>query len=236
MATFVLVHGAFHGGWCWRDFTPYLKALGHKVLTPTLPGLGDRIGEATKDVGLSTHVADILALYEREDLTNTILVGHSYGGPVVGGVADAIHEKVSTLIYLDAVIPVSGKSVLDFQFEERRQSLLAQAAGHNGWQIPPPPISFYGIFDTDQQAWANAECVPQPLKCFSEPSSVTGAWNTIAQKSYIRCTNPALEYMNQFQNFAEQQADWDIYEIATGHDCMITAPAELAEVLLKYVA
>jgi len=106
------------------------------------------------------------------------------------------------LIYLDAVIPVNGKSVLDFQFEERRQSLLAQAAGHNGWQIPPPPLSFYGICDPDQQAWANAECVPQPLKCFSEPSSVTGAWNTIAQKSFIRCTNSALEYMDQFQNFA----------------------------------
>ena len=97
-----------------------MEALGHKVLTPTLPGLGERIGEATKDVGLSTHVADILALYERDDLNNTILVGHSYGGPVVGGVADAIHEKVSTLIYLDAVIPVNGKSVLDFLFEERR--------------------------------------------------------------------------------------------------------------------
>ena len=90
-------------------------------------------------------------------------------GRVVGGVADAIHEKVSALIYLDAVIPVNGKSVFDFQFEERWQLLLAQAAGYNGWQIPQPPVSIYGIYDPDQQAWANAECVPQPLKCFLNP-------------------------------------------------------------------
>jgi len=234
MATFVLVHGAFHGGWCWRDFTPRLEAKGHKVHTPTLTGLGDRHDEVTEDVGLTTHVRDVIALYEAEDLSDTVLVGHSYGGPVVGGVADAMANRVSALVFLDAVIPEDGKSVLDFQFEERRQEFLAKAKAYNGWQIPPPPVSYYGIVDPEQQKWGDAHCVPQPLKCFSQASELTGAWTGVAKKIYIRCTNPPLPYMDQFQNYAEQQADWDTYEMDTGHDCMVTEPDELAELLLKF--
>lgn len=235
MTTFVLVHGAFHGGWCWRDFAPILEAKGHKVLTPTLTGLGDRYDEATEDVGLSTHVQDIISIYEAGNLSDTILVGHSYGGPVVGGVADAMPERVATLVYLDAPIPEDGKSVLGFQFDERRQEFLGKAKAYNGWQIPAPPVSFYGIVDPEQQKWGDANCVPQPLKCFSEASSLTGNWTGVANKVYIRCTKPTLPYMDQFQNYAEQQADWDTYEMDTGHDCMVTEPDELADILLKYV-
>lgn len=234
MTTFVLVHGAFHGGWCWRDFTPLLEAEGHTVLAPTLTGLGDRYDEITKDVGLSTHVADIRAIYEQADLDDTVLVGHSYGGAVIAGVADALVKKVAAIIYLDAVIPENGKSVLDFQHEERRQEFLDKANGFNGWQIPAPPVSFYGITDPDQQRWGDAHCVPQPLKCFSQPSLLTGAWMSVPNKAYIRCTNPPLPYMDMFQSYAEASAEWDVYEMATGHDCMVTEPKELADILLKY--
>ena len=228
------MHGAFHGGWCWRAVTPILEANGHRVLTPTLTGLGDRIAEATEEVGLSTHVADILSLYKQENLEDTVLVGHSYGGPVVAGAADAIAEKILALIYLDAVIPINGKSVLDFQYEERRKSLLEQAAGFNGWQIPAPPASFYGVIDPEQQRWVDQHLTPQPLKCFSEPSTVTGVWSSIDRIAYIRCTTPPLPYMDQFQKFSEQHSDWDIYEMVTGHDCMISEPEELAEILMRY--
>ena len=234
MTTFVLVHGAFHGGWCWRDFSPLLEAEGHSVFTPTLTGLGDRYDEITKQVGLATHVQDVLGLYETEKLTDTVLVGHSYGGAVIGGVSDALPDQVSALIYLDSLIPEDGKSVLDFQYEERRQEFLSAAKAFNGWQIPAPPVSFYGITDPEQQRWGDENCVPQPLKCFSEASSLTGAWMSVPQKVYIRCVNPPLPYMDQFQSFAEQQDDWDSYVMETGHDCMVTEPDQLAEILLIY--
>ncbi len=234
VTTFVLVHGAFHGGWCWRDFTPELEAKGHRVFTPTLTGLGDRFDEITTDVGLSTHIADVLGLYRAETLSDTVLLGHSYGGAVVTGVADAMPDALSTLIYLDAVIPENGKSVLDLQHEERRQEFLAKAKNFNGWQIPAPPVAFYGITDPVQQQWGDANCVPQPLKCFAETSALTGDWTRVADKAYIRCTKPPLPYMDKFQSFAEQQADWDVYEMATGHDCMVTEPQKLADILLRY--
>ncbi len=236
MTTFVLVHGAFHGGWCWRDFTPLLEAKGHRVLTPTLTGLGDRYDEVTRDVGLGTHVADIISLYEQENLTDTVLVGHSYGGAVIGGVADALPDRVASLIYLDSIIPKDGMSVLDFQYEERRQEFLGKAEGYNGWQIPAPPVSFYGILDPEKQKWGDANCVPQPLKCFSEPSVLKGEWMNVPRKAYIRCTAPTLPFMDQFQDYSEQEDGWDTYEMATGHDCMVTEPEELAGLLLKYAS
>lgn len=233
MATYVLVHGAYHGGWCWPYLTPLLEAEGHSVHTPTLTGLGDRASEASPDVGLSTHIEDIRSFLEIQDLKDVVLVGHSYGGPVVTGAADTAPERISSLVFLDAVIPQSGMSVLDFQYEERRQEFLSKAAAYNGWQIPPPPVSFYGIRDPEQQKWGDAHCVPQPLACFSEPSALTGAWEAIPKIAYIRCIDPALDYMDQFQARAENEG-WDIYEMETGHDCMVTEPRQLADVLLKY--
>jgi pimeloyl-ACP methyl ester carboxylesterase len=235
MTTFVLVHGAYHGGWCWRDFAPLLEAGGHRVLTPTLTGLGDRYGEVTRDVGLQTHVADIISVYEQGNLAETVLLGHSYGGAVVAAVADRLPEQVASLVFLDAIIPEDGKSVLDFQYPERRQQFLDSAETFNGWQIPPPDISLYGVTDPLQKAWCNDNCVPQPLKAFTETSVLTGAWATVPRLAYIRCTQPSLPYMDQFQG-AAGAAGWDIHEIATGHDCMITQPQELADILLTYAA
>ncbi|NQV99103.1 MAG: alpha/beta hydrolase [Rhodospirillales bacterium] len=235
MTTFVLVHGAYHGGWCWRDFAPLLAAKGHRVLTPTLSGLGERFDEGTREIGLATHVADIVRLYETEKLTDTVLLGHSYGGAVVGGAADAVAGQISALIYLDAIIPENGRSVLDFQFEDRRREFLSKADAYNGWQIPPPPVSFYGITDPVQQRWADANCVSQPLKCFTEASVLTGAGSAVARTAYIRCIDPVLAYMDQFQNQAADNG-WDVYELATGHDCMVTKPRDLADIVLTYAS
>ncbi len=236
MTTYVLVHGAYHGSWCWQDFVPLLEARGHRVLTPTLTGLGDRFAEATREVGTSTHIADVLALYEERGLSDTVLVGHSYGGLIVGGVADAIPEKVSTLVFLDSLIPEDGLSMLDKQSAERSAHLLNEAKNHNGWQIPVPPITFFGLLEPAHQQLGIDNCVPQPLKCFSEKSTITGAYLSVPQTAYIRCTTPPLPFMAQFQETAEQHDGWDVYEMATGHDCMISDPEGLAEILLKYAS
>lgn len=234
MTTFVLVHGAYHGGWCWQGFAPLLEAEGHTVLSPTLTGLGNRFDEATKDVGISTHIADILALYETQGLTDTVLVGHSYGGVIVGGVADVIPDKVSTLIFLDAVLPEDGLSMLDKQSAKHSENLINAAKNHNGWQIPVPPVTFFGLLEPEHQRLGIENCVPQPLKCFSEKSTITGAYLSVPRTAYIRCISPPMSIMDEYQKTAEQQPGWDVYEMATGHDCMISDPQGLADILLKY--
>src|ERR671918_38912 len=113
MTTFVLVHGSCHGGWCWKKVTPLLRKYGHDVYFPTLTGLGERDHFLSKDIDLYTHIRDITQVLEYEDLNEVILVGHSYGGLVIGGVAEAVSERIKRLVYLDAYIPQDNKSAFD---------------------------------------------------------------------------------------------------------------------------
>src|SRR4051794_24598156 len=136
MATFVLVHGSWHGGWCWERLTPLLEAAGHVVYTPTLTGLGERADEATPDVGLMTHVQEIAALFESKDLRDVVLVGHSYAGMVITGVADAVDERIATLVYLDACVPQDGQGVMDILPGTRNFINMANITG-DGWLVPP---------------------------------------------------------------------------------------------------
>ena len=137
MATFVLVHGAWHGGWCWRKLTPLLRAAGQEVFTPTLTGLGERAHLGSPDVGLGTHVRDVAQVLWYEDLADVVLVGHSYGGLVIGGVADQVPERLRHLVYLDAFVPEHGQSMLDLGPPERRPAMQARVAAEgDGWQLP----------------------------------------------------------------------------------------------------
>ena len=163
MAAFVLVHGAFHGGWYWRDVFAHLRAAGHEVFAPTLTGLGERRHLASPAVDLSTHVQDVANLLEWEDLQGVVLVGHSYGGMVITGVADRLAERLAALIYLDAAVPEDGQCVLDLQAPERRESILEEVVANGGWLWPPRTAEFYGVRDPAKQAWVDARCVPQPF-------------------------------------------------------------------------
>src|SRR5262249_21902502 len=113
MATFVLVHGAWHGGWCWQKVIPFLEAAGHEVHAPTLTGLAERASELSPDVGLDTHIQDIVGLLEEKNLNGVILVGHSYGGMVITGVVDQVPERIAHLVYLDTFVPRNGESMAD---------------------------------------------------------------------------------------------------------------------------
>ena len=198
---FVLVHGAYHGGWCWRDLKPLLEAAGQRVYTPTLTGLGERAHLARPEVGLETHVEDILALYRYEDLSDTLLVGHSYGGLVVGMVADRMPERINTLIYLDALVPEDGVSLVDLQAPERVEGWRQAAKASGGWLIPPPSSAFYGVTDPALQAWADARCTPQPWRSVFDKAVITGRTGQVGKTVYIRCLLHTLDYM---ERFAEQ--------------------------------
>lgn len=173
-STFVLVHGSNHGGWCWERVTPLLEAAGHSVYAPTLTGLAERADELTQQVGLATHVADIIELFEREDLHEVTLVGHSYAGAVITGVAEAVAERISRLIYLDAFLPRDGESVLDTEPPQSRETFLAIARDQgDGWRLPPQQsfLDRWGLTDPVDRKWVWENLTDMPLLASTEPLS-----------------------------------------------------------------
>ena len=237
MATFVLVHGAFHGGWCWRDVRSRLCAAGHEVFTPTLTGLGAQSHLAAPAVDLSTHLRDVAGLIEWEGLDAVTLVGHSYGGMVITGVADRLADRLASLVYLDALLPGDGQSALDLQPPERRESILEEVAVSGGWLWPPRTAAFYGVRDPDRQAWVDGKCTPQPFHTLFERVRLDGPpGGKVARKLYILCTDPPLVHMRKFYDWASASPGWQAVELATGHDAMITAPEALARILSEWSA
>jgi pimeloyl-ACP methyl ester carboxylesterase len=232
--TFVLVHGAFHGGWCWSLVANILRAAGHTVLTPTMTGLGERSHLLTPEVNLSTHIQDIVNVMAWENLRDVVLVGHSYGGAVITGVADRVADRIGSIVYLDAVIPKNGQSTLDVQPPERRQWMIDKAASGNGWTQPANSAEFYGVTDKADQAWVDSKCTPQPFATITQKLSLTAAPAAqIAKRLYILCTNPPLPYMLQFYDEAMADKGWIALEMETGHDAMVTEPKALSRILLE---
>lgn len=237
MATFVLVHGAWHGGWCWRKVVPLLRDAGHEVHTPTLTGLGERAHLLTPAVDLETHVHDVTAVVEYEDLDDVVLVGHSYGGMVITGAAERITERLSGLVYLDAFVPADGESVMDLlpparatHFKER-----AQAEGQ-GWLVPPVPLAAFGVADEADIAWGTPKIGPHPLAALAAPLRCPNAAAIRVPRLYIRCVAFANEGFDNALARVRASSGWGYRELATGHDAMITAPAQLAALLLESAA
>ena len=230
MAKFVVAHGAWSAGWVWKKMRPLLRELGHELFTPTYTGLGERVHLANRDVGLETHIADILGVLQFEDLRNVILIGHSYGGMVATGVADRAPERLAQLVYLDAFVPSEGQCQFDLQSAETRSRMheAARTIG-DGWRIPPnsvPP-------DTSEAdiAWVTPRRVMQPLKTFEEPLHLTGAGERIP-KAYIYCTRPAPgDVFRQFAERARSETGWRYFEIDASHSPHVTAPTSLATLL-----
>lgn len=231
MAVFVLIHGAFHGGWCWRDVSAGLRKRGHVVFTPTLTGLGAKSHLLTPEIDLDTHIQDVINLMQWEDLTDVVLVGHSYGGMVATGVADRAADRIADIVYLDAIVPENGQSTLDVQPPGRADWMRARAVENGGVSIPPVEPEIYGVTEPAAKAWVAAKCTPQPFAAFSQKIRLSGRpAERVTKRLYILCTDPALPYMQQFYERAVS-AKWEVLEMATGHDAMVTAPDALTDIL-----
>ncbi|MHC4712190.1 MAG: alpha/beta hydrolase [Planctomycetota bacterium] len=232
MSTFVLAHGAFHGGWCWRRLVPLLRAGGHPVYTPTLTGLGERAHLAGPEVGLETHIADVSAVLEFEDLTDAVLVGHSYSGMVIAGVADRAPERIKRLVYLDAFVPEDGQSLADIKGGDWLESVRKRASeAGGGWRLAPPSSRYFDVLDEADIAWADARLTAQPIRTFEEPVRLKNRKREAIPCAYIAC-------MAQEDNFEwvlerVRARGWECFELAAGHDAMITATEELAGILLS---
>jgi pimeloyl-ACP methyl ester carboxylesterase len=167
MATFVLVHGSWAGGWNWARLRPFLADSGHHVLTPTLSGLGDRGHLAGPDIGLSTHIKDITRLLDWEDLTDVVLVGHSYGGMVVTGVLGRVPERLARVVYLDAFRPEPGQAAFDVLPE--LPGLFGEPPAEHPWGWPPVDLALLGIVEPADRDWMARKCTPMPVLTHREP-------------------------------------------------------------------
>jgi pimeloyl-ACP methyl ester carboxylesterase len=236
MATYVLVHGGGHGGWCYQSVARILRAHGHEVYAPTLTGLADREHLLSAEVNLDTHITDIVKLLHYENLRDVILVGHSYGGMVITGVADRATDRIANLAYLDAAFPDNGQSLVDHAGDvilAAREKMRVV----NGIELVlypgEDPMGFYGVTDPGQIAWMKPRLTPHPWACFAQKLVLT---NEAAMRrlpisfifSAVQIDNLTDEIRGQIRAFTQGR----FWEIDTGHDLMISEPQKTAEALL----
>lgn len=225
--TFVLVHGAWHGGWCWTKLSPLLRAAGHNVFAPTLTGLGERSHLLTRDVGLDTHITDIANVLEYEDLHDVVLVGHSYAGMVITGAADKAADRIAQLVYLDAFLPENGKSGTDY-------GRKIPPATDEAWHDPSPATpENLGVTDERDVAWMKARLTDMPRKCMLEPLHLTNGATSSIKGTFILCTKvgPFAEAGER----AKQRGYRYLELLSGGHDVMVSQPNALAKTLLDLI-
>ena len=230
IGTYVLVHGAWHGGWCWAKVARLLRDAGHEVYTPTLTGLGERAHLARPEVDLETHIQDVVAMLEAEELRQVTLVGHSYGGMVISGVAARTTGRIGHLVYLDAFVPETGKSLLDYLGERAASMREAAAANGEGWKLPSFPPERFGVTSQRDTEWLTKHLVAQPLKTFEQPLPAAGGDKL--KRSYIYCSKPATGTFDQFAERLRDDRKWSFHDVKNGHDAMVTAPGEIAKILM----
>ena len=231
MATFVVAHGAWGAGWVWKKMHPLMNARGHRLITPTLTGLGERAHLARPDIDLDTHIADILGVLKFEDLTGINLIGHSYGGMVATGVADRARKRIAQLIYLDAFVPNDGDSAFDLLPEvTRAQRQTGASGGADGWRMPPGPMPP----DTPEpdRAWCEPLRIPQPMKTFEQKLKMQGGPLTLP-RHYIYCKrSPPDDRFRRFYERAKREG-WGATEIDASHNPHVTCPEVLADLLTR---
>lgn len=217
--TFVLIHGAWHGAWCWQFLTPLLEARGHEVIAPTLAGMGERAGEISEDITLDTHIDEVVDLLENRRVQNAVLVGHSYAGVVISGVADRVPYRLRRLVFLDAVIIEDGQTLGGARMTGRAAAL------------PPMPASSFGVVDAVERAWVESNLKPHPANTFATPLRLSHPLGNGLRCIYVACTRPAMASVGRYLQMARTRLGWRVEELATGHDAMVTAPAQLAALL-----
>jgi pimeloyl-ACP methyl ester carboxylesterase len=229
--TFVLVHGTWHGGWCWRRVADALEKKGHKVYAESLTGVGDRAHLLTKDVNLTTHANDVANVVKWEDLKDIVLVGHSSAGFVITQVAELVGPSIASIVYLDAFVPQPGDNLITLANPGPKKA-LEEAVARGDLVAKPVPAAAFKVNEKDR-AWVDAKCTPHPLAAVSEKTTAAGAREKIARRTYIRAKGFDSPVFDQTLAKMKTTPGWKTYEVASGHDVMIDMPDRLVEILLE---
>ncbi len=238
MADFLLVHGAWHGAWCWRAVIPALVCAGHRVHAVTLTGLGERAHLLRADIDLQTHVTDVIQAIEAEELQQVVLVGHSYAGMLITAVADRMPQRLSRLVYLDAVVPNPGESRSGTHSPATRKARLDAARASPLFAFPPPDPVVFGL-DGEAHAWVVRRQTPHPAGTYEAPLDFNVQRVARVPRLFVSCTAPALATIDAIRPRVTSAAFWDgawlpgaqVVDMKTGHDPMISAPDALIGIL-----
>jgi pimeloyl-ACP methyl ester carboxylesterase len=230
MSTYVLVHGAWHGSWCWKRVRKALQARGHEVFTPTLTGVGERSHLLSRDINLDTHINDVANLIQWEDLSDVVLCGHSYAGCVISGVAERIPDRIGALVYLDAFVLKNGQCLNDtLPPDQLNMQMEATTRNGEGWKVPPIPAEVFNVNSGDRD-WVDRQCTMQPLATFQQAIKLNGKAGRIQNLTFILATGFADSPFPQFYESAKAKG-WKTLTVACGHDVMLDRPEELTQVL-----
>lgn len=239
MANFVLVHGAWHGAWCWRRVSDLLTRQGHRVHAVTLTGVGERAHLLHADIHLDTHIQDVMSVIETEELDQVVLAVHSYAGMIGTAVADRMCERLHHLVYVDAVVPKPGEAWSGTHTRATRDARLAAAQASSSYSFPPPSPELFGL-DGEDAAWVARRQTPHPAHPYTDALDFSVACVASLPRSFIHCTRPSLATIDAIRPRITDSAFWDgqwlpgskLVEMQTGHDPMISAPQELTHILL----
>ena len=242
MADFLLIHGAWHGAWCWRDVVALLVRAGHRAHAVTLTGVGERSHLLRADIDLQTHIADVQNAIEAEELQHVVLVGHSYAGMLVTAVADRTPQLLSHLVYVDAVVPKPGESWSSTHSSATRQGRMAAAHASALFAFPAPDPVVFGL-DGERHAWVRRRQTPHPGHTYEAPLDFDVHRVASVPRTFVNCTAPALATIDAIRPRVVSAAFWDgawlpgsrVVEMRTGHDPMVSAPEALAGLLLQCV-
>ena len=232
MATFVLVHGAWHGGWVWSRTARILRGNGHDVFTPTLTGVGERSHLAGSEINLSLHILDVCNVLRWENLEDVVLCGHSYGGAVATGVADAMHERIRSLVYLDAFVPDDDEAVWDY-VEPKRPYFIGGAGKYAG-RTQPIPSEEFGLNSADIE-WVKSKVVPMSIACFLERIRLKGNVQKVNKRTYVFAEGWSPSPFSKFYERFKSESGWSVRTTKTGHHMMIDDPESCAQMLLASV-
>jgi pimeloyl-ACP methyl ester carboxylesterase len=243
MANFVLVHGAWHGGWCWHRVTAVLQKDGHRVHAVTLTGLGERAHLLSPAITLDTHIDDVISAIEVEELSDVVLAVHSYAGMIGTAVADRLAKRLKHLVYVDAVVPKPGESWSSTQSAATQQQRLAAAQASTRFSFPPPDPEVFGLHG-DDHAWVKRRQTPHPGHTYQTPLDFDVQRVAAVPRTFVNCTQPALATIEPSRLRVKDPRFWDgawlpnskVVELKTGHDPMISEPAALARILLDCAA
>jgi pimeloyl-ACP methyl ester carboxylesterase len=240
MANFVLVHGAWHGGWCWRRVVQSLAGAGHTVHTVTLTGVGERAHLMSPAITLETHISDVYGAIDAEEIDDVVLAVHSYAGMIGTAVADRMPGRLKHLVYVDAVVPNPGESWSSTHAGATREARLAAAEASPDHSIPPPDPAVYGLAGADRE-WALRRQTPHPGHTYTATLDFDPQRVAAVPRTFVSCTQPALATIDPIRQRMADPAFWDgawrrdarVVELGTGHDPMISAPGDLTRILLE---